>query len=110
MAGTAISIHSSRGRSCPQLFSPWTVRPDRRNGLVTFCRCPTWVLLKQAAPLYAGLRNIAHTTDRSQRVTRCRVGGPISRSNRAIAPMLKPFTVYMSYNSRTTSASAASIS
>ena len=110
MAGTGISIHSSRGRSCPQLFSPWTVHPDRRNGLVTFCLCPTCVLLKQAAPLYAGLRNIAQTTDRSQRVTWRRVGGPISRNNRAIAPMLRPSLVYLSYISRTTSASTASIS
>ena len=50
------------------------------------------------------------TTDRSQRVTRCRVGSPISRNNRAIAPILRLFTVYLSYTRRTISASAASIS
>ena len=32
-------------------FVPMTARPDKRNGLVTFCLGPVCVLLKQAVPL-----------------------------------------------------------
>jgi hypothetical protein len=57
------------------------------------CRFELFVLLKQAVPLYAELRSIAQTTERSQREILLRVGTPCSFSKRVMAPMLKCLTV-----------------
>ena len=73
IGGTGISIHSSRGRWW-WLLSRDAYPPRRRIGRVMRCRFAVFVLLKQAVPLYAGLRNTAQTTERSQREIRLRVG------------------------------------
>src|SRR5215467_9149429 len=81
IAGTGISIHSFRGLSWFALLRSATP-PRMQSGRVTRCRGRITVLPKQAVPLYAGLRRMAHTIERHHLDTRLRVGTPCSLSNR----------------------------
>ena len=48
---------------------------------------------KQAVPIYAGFRSMAHTVERSHRAPAWRVGTCLSLSHRVMAPMLHPVPV-----------------
>src|SRR5579859_2029436 len=84
------------------------ITPRRRWGRITRVRDDTRVLPKHAAPRYAGFRNIAQTTERSQRALLLRVGMPSELSLRVISAILRPSTVYISYTRCTTRASFSS--
>ena len=51
-----------------------TLATGLRKGRVTFCLSTILVFPKQAVPLYAGLRNMAHTVDLSHGDFLLRVG------------------------------------
>ena len=89
IGGTAIAIQSSRGRSWLALLRG-AMPPRIRSGRVIRCRGAIAVLPKQACPLYAGLRSMPQTVERSQRPRRLAVGMSCSFKRRAMAPMLIP--------------------
>ena len=86
IAGNGISIQSSRGRSWPTLLRPENPSLPRRGR--TRWRGADRALPKHALPLYAGLRSIAHTTERSRSERPEEVETPRLLSLRAIAPMV----------------------
>jgi hypothetical protein len=59
--------------------------------------------------LYAGLRSMPHTVERSQRPRCLQVGIACSFKWRAMAPILRPLMLYSSNIRRTTRACSSSI-
>ena len=82
-------IQSSRGRSWLALLRG-AMPPRIRIGRVIRWRGASVVLPKHAWPLYAGLRSMPQTVERSQRPRRLQVGIACSFKRRAMAPMLRP--------------------
>ena len=77
------------------MLSAGLIAAPPRSGRVTRVRAATRVLPKQAIAAIGGLRNMAHTIERSQRALCLRVGMPSALSRRTISPILSPHRVHL---------------